>query len=288
LTSGNSLAVPVPFDAATDGRDHWLAAGEPHCADCHAAPFVEPSGNLDPYPPFNYPAKASLMRYSKGHQNISCQGCHESIHGLYPVTPTIDATSYAQAAALNADGSHGPLKCGTCHEVGSDGIPTWMRGVTYNGNRIRTFDDAVAWAHTFTKQDSVLTGDGVCFNCHSYPKGKNGVIAEDDGNWLHHSYLGRVGRKVQDQAEIEALGHVAGDPDAHRGATDADTALNIAGTVCVSCHSTNGGPSDPPAVLLGRVSCTDAIWKSHVFDGRLSEKVWEFVTETETGSTCGW
>ena len=208
-----TVAAAVPFDAATDGRDHWLAAGEPHCADCHAAPFVEPSGNLDPYPPFNYPAKASLMRYSKGHQNISCQGCHESIHGLYPVTPTIDATSYAQAAALNADGSHGPLKCGTCHEVDSAGIPTWMRGVTYNGSRIRNFDDAVAWAHTFTKQDSVLTGDGVCTNCHSYPKGKNGVISETDGNWLHHSYVGRVGRKVQDQAEIEALGHVAGDPD---------------------------------------------------------------------------
>ena len=169
-----TVAAAVPFDAATDGRDHWLSAGEPHCADCHAAPFVEPSGNLDPYPPFNYPAKASLMRYSKGHQNISCQGCHESIHGLYPVTPTIDATSYAQAAALNADGSHGPLKCGTCHEVDSAGIPTWMRGVTYNGSRIRNFDDAVAWAHTFTKQDSVLTGDGVCTNCHSYPKGKNG------------------------------------------------------------------------------------------------------------------
>ena len=36
-------------------------------------------------PPFNYPAKASLMRYTRGHQDISCQGCHESIHGLYPV-----------------------------------------------------------------------------------------------------------------------------------------------------------------------------------------------------------
>jgi hypothetical protein len=283
-----TVAAAVPFDAATDGRDHWLAGGEPHCADCHAAPFVEQSGNINPYPPFNYPAKAGLMRYSKGHQNISCQGCHESIHGLYPVTPSIDATSYAQAAALNPDGSHGPLKCGTCHEVDSSGVPTWMRGVTYNGQRIRTFDDAVAWAHTFTKQDSVLTTDGACENCHSYPKGKGGVIAEDDGNWLHHSYLGRIGRKVQDQAEIEALGHVAGDPDFHAGATDADTALNIASTVCVNCHSTNGGPSDPPATLLGRVDCSDSIWKSHVFDGRLSEKVWEFISETETGSTCGW
>ena len=59
----------------------------------------------------------------------------------------------------------------------------------------------------------MLTDGGACTNCHSYPKGKNGVISETDGNWLHHSYVGRVGRKVQDQAEIEALGHVAGDPD---------------------------------------------------------------------------
>ena len=129
-----SVAVPVPFSAATDGRDHWLSAGEPHCADCHQAPFVEQSGNINAYPPFNYPRKASLMRYSKGHQNISCQGCHESIHGLYPVTPNIDTTSYAQAAALNHDGSHGPLKCGTCHEVNGAGVPSHIEdGLTYNG-----------------------------------------------------------------------------------------------------------------------------------------------------------
>ena len=129
-----SVAVPVPMSAATDGRDHWLSAGEPHCADCHQAPFVEQSGNINAYPPFNYPRKASLMRYSKGHQNISCQGCHESIHGLYPVTPNIDTTSYAQAAALNHDGSHGPLKCGTCHEVNGAGVPSHIEdGLTYNG-----------------------------------------------------------------------------------------------------------------------------------------------------------
>ena len=110
-----TFGAAVPFSAADDARDHWLAAGEPHCADCHAAPYVEQSGNITAYPPFNYPAKASLSRYTRGHQNISCQGCHESIHGLYPVGPAIDNTSYAQAAALNADGSHGPIKCGACH-----------------------------------------------------------------------------------------------------------------------------------------------------------------------------
>ena len=122
-----NTAVAVPFSAADDARDHWLAAGEPHCADCHAAPYTEQSGNITAYPPFNYPAKASLNRYTRGHQDIQCQACHESIHGLYPVGAAMDNTTYAQAAALNADGSHGPLKCGTCHAVpdqpDGNGIP---------------------------------------------------------------------------------------------------------------------------------------------------------------------
>ena len=127
------VTAQIPFSSsdittASDGRDHWLAPGEPHCADCHAAPYVEQSGNINAFAPFNYPRKASLMRYSRGHQDITCQGCHESIHGLYPVTPTIDNTSYAQAAALNHDGTHGPLKCGTCHQVDASGIPTWCAG----------------------------------------------------------------------------------------------------------------------------------------------------------------
>ena len=147
------------------------------------------------------------MRYSRGHQDISCQGCHESIHGLYPVTPDTDTTTYAQAAALNHDGSHGPLKCGTCHEVDRNGIPTWMNGVKYNGSRIRSYDDAVSWAHTFTNEVSPMEPEGVCENCHGDRSNKMG---EDKGKWLRHSFLGRVGRSIQDKAEIVAFGHVAG------------------------------------------------------------------------------
>jgi hypothetical protein len=33
--------------------------------------------------------------------------------------------------------------------------------------------------------------------------------------------------------------------------------------------------------------CTQT-WKSHNIDGRVSEKVWEFVSISESGSTCGW
>ena len=289
LEAGDRCAVPVPMSAATDGRDHWLAPGEPHCADCHEAPFVEQSGNINAYPPFNYPRKASLMRYSRGHQDISCQGCHESIHGLYPVTPNIDTTSYAQAAALNHDGSHGPLKCGTCHEVDRNGIPTWMSGVKYNGSRIRSYDDAVAWMHTFTDEVSPLEPEGVCENCHGDRSSKMG---EDKGKWLRHSFVGRIGRDMQDKAEIAAFGHVAGDPDPDGIPDNGDerSADDIADLVCSSCHSLQGGPSGAflDVVYDELTGECSKIWKSHNIDGRVSEKVWEFISVSQSGGTCGW
>jgi len=112
----------VPYDAATHGRDYWLAPGEPHCADCHKPPFVESMGGGAF--PIDQPGKYALMRFSKGHFGISCQGCHESTHGLYPVNPEVDVTAYEQAAMLNPDGSHGPVKCGACHKVNGDGVPS--------------------------------------------------------------------------------------------------------------------------------------------------------------------
>jgi len=192
------------------------------------------------------------MRYSRGHQDLTCQSCHESIHGLYPVTPTIDSTSYAQAASLNPDGSHGPLKCATCHDVDNNGIPVWMSGVQYNGSRIRSFDDAVAWAHTFTDNVSVLQDGGVCENCHSDRSNK---IAEDRGKWLRHSFFGRVGRQI------------------------------LQSGVCSSCHSLNGGPSQG---FLPLARCDNETWKLHLIQGRLAESVWEFISEDVNGSTCGW
>jgi hypothetical protein len=285
--ANGSNAVPVPFSAATDGRDHWLSPGEPHCADCHEAPYVEPSGgnagevnawgDTKFKPPFNYPRKASLMRYSTGHQGVSCQGCHESIHGLYPVTPTIDSTSYAQAAALNHDGSHGPLKCGTCHTVDSSGIPTWIQKTKVFG---RTFDDVVGWAHTYTQDANPL--DSTCQNCHG---DRSGSISETSGKWLRHSFLGRVGRLTQDKAEISAMGHVAGDPDTNGDGSPDRTAQDIANTVCSNCHSVNGGPSGN---FLSLATCDNPTWKQHLVQGRLSHVTWEFVSESQNGTTCGW
>jgi hypothetical protein len=262
-----TVGAAVPFNAATDGRDHWLSPGEPHCADCHAAPYVEQSGNINAYPPFNYPAKASLMRYSKGHQGITCQGCHESIHGLYPVTPTIDSTSYAQAAALNHDGSHGPLKCGTCHQVNGVGVPSHIEdGLTYQGQPIKeNYDAAVSWMHTFTANADPR--DDYCLNCHT---DNSSQISSTNKTWTEHASKGRSSREMMDVAELLQNGHVGGDP----AVEDPET------TVCTSCHGDR-------TRTLARRGCTDK-WRNHLIEGRASELAWETVSLTHTGTTCGW
>jgi hypothetical protein len=257
-------AVAVPFSAATDGRDHWLAAGEPHCADCHAPPYVEPSGNQSPLAPFNYPAKASLMRYSKGHQGITCQGCHESIHGLYPVGPAIDNTSYAQAAALNHDGSHGPLKCGACHRVGSDQVPEWISAEGEWGSEVLgDLDTAIGWAHTYTDHADVR--DSTCRNCH---EDESDEIGELKDAYLAHATTGRTSRQMMDKAETAQLGHVLGaEPGAERDA------------LCSACHDGEN--------KLGAVSC-NAEWRMHLTRGAVAEPVWTEISLLETDSRCGW
>ncbi len=146
LPAGADDAVAVPYRAADHGRDYWLAPGEPHCADCHAPPYVEGQGGIAF--PINQPGKYSLMRYSKGHAGLACQACHQSIHGLYPVTPRVDTTTYKQAPQYNPDGSHGPLKCAACHETNRDGVPLIAEGKTWNGKKIdHDFDAAVTWMH---------------------------------------------------------------------------------------------------------------------------------------------
>jgi mono/diheme cytochrome c family protein len=284
-----SIAAAVPFSAATDGRDHWLAPGEPHCADCHTAPFVEPSpadtSSASFRPPFNYPRKASLMRYSSGHQGISCQGCHESIHGLYPVSPAIDTTSYAQAAALNADGSHGPLKCGTCHTVDGSGIPNWIE----SGGAIAPvdFDDVVAWAHTYTEEANVL--NSTCQNCH----GVNGVfsagamnpnsvpadwtdVASHEVEFLSHAMEGWTSREMMDKAEILVSGRVTGLITANKDKKELKA-------LCSDCHEGNKKQSNK----LGSVTCNNE-WREHLAQGRVAEAVWEKVSMDETGTSCGW
>jgi hypothetical protein len=142
--------VRAPYDAATHGKDYWLAAGEPHCADCHTPPFVESEGGRAF--PIDQPGKYALMRFSTGHAGIHCQGCHGSAHGLHPVTPGVDTGSYAQAAALNPDGTHGPVKCAACHSVNAAGVPRMLAGVEYEGRPLADdYDLAVEYAHTLRR-----------------------------------------------------------------------------------------------------------------------------------------
>jgi hypothetical protein len=230
---------------------------------------VEQSGNINAYPPFNYPRKASLMRYSRGHQDISCQGCHESIHGLYPVTPNIDTTSYAQAAALNADGSHGPLKCGTCHQVNGAGVPSHIQdGLTYQGQPIvANYDAAVSWMHTFT--DEADPRVDYCLNCHGDNRSQ---ISLTNRTWTEHSFKGRSSREMMDKAEQLQLTQVAGDP--------AEGDVNPTNTVCTTCHGDRSR-------TLSRNGCSDK-WRNHLIQGRASESAWLYMSTTYAGSTCGW
>ncbi len=125
----------VPYDGASAGQDWWLAAGEPHCADCHIAPFVESEGGA--YFPIDQPNKYSLYRYSKAHGNFACQSCHESIHGLYPVRfegedGTVDRTTHQQALQFSPDGKYaGPVTCGACHRVNKKGVPIQLKNTAY-------------------------------------------------------------------------------------------------------------------------------------------------------------
>ncbi len=126
---------PVPYDGASNGKDWWLSAAEPHCADCHCAPFVESEGGA--YFPIDQPNKYSLYRYSKAHGTIACQSCHESVHGLYPVRyegpdKTVDMTSREQALQFSPDGKYaGPVTCSACHRVNEKGVPVQLQGTEY-------------------------------------------------------------------------------------------------------------------------------------------------------------
>jgi len=130
-TGGN-----VPYMAASGGNDWWLAASEPHCADCHLAPFVE-SETGGKYFPIDLPNKYSLYRYSKGHGDIACQTCHESTHGLYSTRydgkeHSVDVTTHEQALQYSPDGKYaGPVTCAACHTVNDKGVPLQLKNTKY-------------------------------------------------------------------------------------------------------------------------------------------------------------
>jgi len=127
--------MPVLYPEVSAGSDWWLAAGEPHCSDCHLAPFVESEGGK--YFPIDQPGKYALYRFSKAHGALACQSCHESMHGLYPVryegpAATVDRTSHEQALQYSPDGGYaGPVTCVACHTVNRPGVPVQLAGTKY-------------------------------------------------------------------------------------------------------------------------------------------------------------
>jgi hypothetical protein len=147
---------PVPYGAASGGADWWLSPAEPHCADCHLAPFVESAGGA--YFPIDQPGKYSLYRYSKAHGSLACQSCHESTHGLYPVRyegpeRTVDVTTHEQALQFSPDGVYdGPVTCAACHRVNGRGVPVQLAGTPYAGD----YDAAVVLLHAMRGADAAL------------------------------------------------------------------------------------------------------------------------------------
>lgn len=147
----------VPYMAASGGNDWWLAASEPHCADCHLAPFVESEGGQ--YFPIDQPNKYSLYRYSKAHGDLACQSCHESIHGLYSTRydgpdRTVDITTNEQALQYSPDGEYaGPVTCAACHTVNKKGVPIQLVGTEYEDD----YWASVTLAHFMRSGDQKLS-----------------------------------------------------------------------------------------------------------------------------------
>jgi len=169
----------VPYAAASGGNDWWLAAGEPHCADCHMAPFVEGEGGQ--YFPIDQNNKLSLYRYSKAHGDLACQTCHESPHGLYTTrydgpNRTVDITTHEQALQYSPDGEYaGPVTCAACHTVNKKGVPVQLEGTEYAGD----YWASVTLAHFMRSGDQKLSVKELV---EKYPYNKSTQIVKDGWN----------------------------------------------------------------------------------------------------------
>jgi cytochrome c553 len=224
----------------------------------------------------------------------------------------MDNTTYSQAAALNADGSHGPLKCGACHAVpvqsDGNGIPDWVDDTDYQYAVIKNqiggdFDTAVGWAHTYTAEANVL--NTTCQNCHgvngdsfsqpdtSSTKADWTKVASHEVNFLRHADAGLVSRQMMDKAEILVQGHVTGSeppPTNKNGKVKGNTTSEL-DTLCTACHAPVAGKgkkqTQPDNIDLAK--CSNPDWIQHLTLGRVAESVWEQVSEDQNGgSTCGW
>ncbi len=44
----------------------------------------------------------------------------------------------------------------------------------------------------------------------------------------------------------------------------------------------------PSGAFLNLATCGNQTWLQHLAQGRIAEKVWEFISEDQNGTTCGW
>ena len=167
----------VPYAAASAGNDWWLSASEPHCADCHLAPFVEQDTG-GKYFPIDQPNKYSLYRYSKAHGNLACQTCHESTHGLYSTRydgdeRSVDVTTHQQALQYSPDGKYaGPVTCSACHAVNKNGVAVQLEGTEYAND----YWASVTLAHFMREGDQKLSVKQLV---KKYPYKKSAQIVKD-------------------------------------------------------------------------------------------------------------
>ncbi|MGB5540503.1 MAG: hypothetical protein WBO37_10470 [Gammaproteobacteria bacterium] len=136
----------------------------------------------------------------------------------------------------------------------------------YEGQPIvANYDAALSWMHALTAEADPR-GD-YCLNCHG---DNSSEISSTNRTWTEHSFKGRSPREMMDKVDLLQLGHLAGDPAVESPES----------TVCTSCHGDRTSS-------LSRRGCTDK-WKNHLIQGRAAEPVWEHVSTTYAGSTCGW
>ncbi len=98
----------------------------------------------------------TLYRFSKGHGDVLCQGCHGSTHAEWPVA---NPASNDNVAAMRLQGHTGVLReCGACHAVGT--LPLTLSGP----HGMHTVGDS-RWA-SGGHGDFYAADPNRCLSCH--------------------------------------------------------------------------------------------------------------------------
>ena len=170
------------IDGANDGnaRRPWLDL--PRCQSCHTGDantyLTGPNLAADPNWPFRLrqayesgdvsasPLLASnkrfaedthtLYRFSKGHGEIMCEGCHGSTHAVWP---NADTGANDNVASEMLQGYMGTIiECSTCHASGSLPLTTNGPHGLHNVNDSRWYDDG--------HEDYYENNQSNCKACH--------------------------------------------------------------------------------------------------------------------------